>query len=346
MITTLRKPVYPISPGLRGYLSRYEREIELPVTYEDLRHFRESTPLADKTGRDTLWQTVLYYSFEMERIHEGLKEIYSLLKAGGDRTVMKHLYVDRIDFCSFGNSEPFRVRIVNAYNDNQDYYYIKNADASRIYGLELEHLLSPNRMHYLTCGNTLIEEHVAGIPGDIFIKDWLRAPNVKIIRLAKELVKFNERCFVRLLGDMRSCNFVMDMTPDVEEVQIRIRAMDFDQQSYQGRKNFYLPQFFKENNELVQYCLKHLNYATARQYQREEQALILRRAHIIADRLRMLLDAMAGDQLSFPEKISQLREELAEHYENKTFLSCETMGALVRNSLVTLNERLRHDRKL
>ena len=346
MITTLRKPVYPISPGLRGYLSRYEREIELPVTYEDLRHFRESPPLADKTGRDTLWQTVLYYSFEMERIHEGLKEIYSLLKAGGDRTVMKHLYVDRIDFCSFGNSEPFRVRIVNAYNDNQDYYYIKNADASRIYGLELEHLLSPNRMHYLTCGNTLIEEHVAGIPGDIFIKDWLRAPNVKIIRLAKELVKFNERCFVRLLGDMRSCNFVMDMTPDVEEVQIRIRAMDFDQQSYQGRKNFYLPQFFKENNELVQYCLKHLNYATARQYQREEQALILRRAHIIADRLRMLLDAMAGDQLSFPEKISQLREELAEHYENKTFLSCETMGALVRNSLVTLNERLRHDRKL
>lgn len=345
MLTTLRKPVYPISPGLREYLGKYGREMPLPITYADLKHFRESTPLVDKAGKDTLWQTVLYYSFEMERVHEGLKEIYSLLKAGGDRTVMQHLYVDRIDFCSFGNSEPFRIRIVNAYNDNQDYYYIKNSDASRVYGLELEHLLSPNRMHYLTCGNTLVEEHVAGIPGDIFIRDWLRSPNVKIIRLAKELVKFNERCFVRLLGDMRACNFVMDMTPDVEEVQIRIRAMDFDQQSYQGRKNFYLPQFFKENNELVQYCVKQLNIATARQYQREEQALILRRAHIITDRLKMLLDAMVGDELSFPEKIRQLREELAEHYNDAEFLSCETMGALVRTSLASLNKRLKQDKK-
>ncbi|HWB61718.1 MAG TPA: hypothetical protein VG733_19705 [Chthoniobacteraceae bacterium] len=345
MITTLRKPIYPISPALREYLVRYGREMKLPITYADLRHYRESTPLLDKNGKDTLWQSVLYYSFEMERIHEKLKEIYSLLKAGGDRGVMQHLYVDRIDFCSFGNSEPFRIRIVNAYNDNQDYYYIKNADASRVYGLELEHLLSPNRMHYLTCGSTLVEEHVAGIPGDIFIKDWLHAPTVKIIRLAKELVKFNERCFVRLLGDMRACNFVMDMTPDVEEVQIRIRSMDFDQQSYQGRKNFYLPQFFKDNNELVQYCVQHLNIATARQYQREEQALILRRAHIIADRLKMLLDAMAGDELSFPEKIRQLRGELAEHYRDDKFLSCETMGALVRMSLGSLSDRLKTDRK-
>ena len=345
MLTTLRKPTYPISAGLREYLARYGRETSLPINYADLRHFRESSPVTDKNGKDTLWQTVLYYSFEMERIREGLKEIYSILKAGGDRTVMQHLYVDRIDFCGFGNSEPFRIRIVNAYNDNQDYYYIKKADASRVYGLELEHLLSPNRMHYLTRGNTLVEEHVAGIPGDVFIKDWLQSPTVKTIRLAKELVKFNERCFVRLLGDMRACNFVMDMTPDVEEVQIRIRAMDFDQQSYQGRRNFYLPQFFKDNNELVQYCVKHLNIATARQYQREEQALILRRAHIIADRLKQLFDAMVVDTLSFPEKIVQLREELAEHYDDASFRSCDTMGALVRNSLESLEKRIRQDRK-
>ena len=61
MITTLRKPVYPISAGQREYLARYEREIPLPISYSDLRHFRESTPLADKNGNDTLWQTVLYY---------------------------------------------------------------------------------------------------------------------------------------------------------------------------------------------------------------------------------------------------------------------------------------------
>lgn len=341
MLQTLRKPTYPISSGLREYLAGHGREMQLPIKYEDLRSFRESTPLTTKEGKDTLWETVLYYSFEMGKLHEGLKEIYAILKCGGDRSVMEHLYIDRIDFCSFGNSEPFRVRVVNSYNDNQDYYYVKKADASRVYGLELEHLLSPNRMHYLTCVNTLIEEHVAGVPGDIFIKEWLHRPDLKIVRLAKELVKFNERCLTRLLGDMRSCNFVMDVTPDIEEVQIRIRPMDFDQQSYQGRLHFYLPQFFKENTELVLYCLEHINTTTARQYQREEQSLILRRVDTIWARLRILLDAMVQDPLSNPEKITQLREELAAHYKDASFLLCTSMGQLVRNSLETLEERLR-----
>lgn len=50
---------------------------------------------------------------------------------------------------------------------------MKKADASRVYGLELKHLLSPNRLNFLTHGDTLVEEYVAGIPGDIYIRDWL-----------------------------------------------------------------------------------------------------------------------------------------------------------------------------
>jgi hypothetical protein len=57
----------------------------------------------------------------------------------------------------FGNSKPFRVRIINRLNDNYDHFYVKIADASRVYGLELEHILSPNRINYLTDDNTLIE---------------------------------------------------------------------------------------------------------------------------------------------------------------------------------------------
>ena len=49
---------------------------------------------------------------------------------------------------------------------------------------------------------------------------------------------------------MRSYNCVVDITPDIEDYQYRIRAIDFDQQSYEGRKNLYLPQFFKENFSL------------------------------------------------------------------------------------------------
>ncbi|HEU5081472.1 MAG TPA: hypothetical protein VFT72_19825 [Opitutaceae bacterium] len=334
--TQQKKRSIPVSPALLSYLRRFRREKTFPVTYERLRRFTESAPLHDAQGKPTLWETVLYERLELDALHEELKRIYALLRVDGDLSVMQHLYVDRIDFCAFGNSAPFRIRIVNAYNDNPDHFYIKRGDASRIYGLELEHLLSPNRLHYITCGDTLIEEHIAGIPGDIFIKRWLTSEELKPIRVAKELVKFNERCFVRLLGDMRSYNFVVVITPDFEGAQIRIRAMDFDQQSYEGRMNLYRPQFFKENQPLALFCVKHLRVETARQYQREEQVLILQRKAIIEERLDMLLQSMSSDALAPREHVVQLREGLAEHYGRSEYLRCETMGELIRENLESI----------
>lgn len=330
---TPRKPSVPISEALRSYLGTYGREAELPVRYEELEQFQAAAPLYNNEGEDTLWETLIYEPIIMRRLSEGLKEVYAILKAGGDLSVMEHLYIDRVDYCVFGNSKPFRVRIVNSHNDNQDYYYIKKADASRIYGLELEHLLSPNRMFFLTHGNTLVEEHILGLPGDMFIDYWLENKQLKAIRIAKELIKFNERCFVRLLGDMRPYNFIVDLTPDFEETQIRIRAMDFDQQTWDGRKNFYLPQFFKENNPLVQFCISHIDAKTAFQYQREEHALIRRRIRAIEDRLKALLRSMSNDRIAPRENVLSLREELAAHYHNHRFLRCESMGELVENSL-------------
>ncbi len=338
---TKKKPTYAVSDALRAYLTQYNREITLPVDYPTLLNWQETAPLYDSAGRDTLWQTVLYRSEDMRRLNRALTALYALLKTEGDYSSTDHLYTDRIDYCAFGNSRPFRIRIVNARNDNQDYYYVKRADASRIYGLELEHLLSPNRIHYLTNKDTLIEEHIVGVPGDVFIARWLDSPNIKPIRLAKELVKFNERCFVRLLGDMRPYNFVVDVTPDFEEAQIRIRAMDFDQQSYSGKKNFYLPQYFKDNLPLVNYCTRLLDPSTARQYQLEEQALIYRRTQIVKDRLGSLLAAMRGDELSTEEKTLQLASSLAEHYKNDLFNKCKTMGELVTCSLQHLSKNLK-----
>ena len=133
---------------------------------------------------------------------------------------------------------------MNQYNDNYDYFYVKIADASRVYGLEFEDILSPNRINYVLNGFTLVEEHIIGIPGDQFIRENFDNPRTNTTRVAKEFVKFNERCFVRLLGDMRSYNFVIDTMEDFDDTQYRFRAIDFDQQCYEGKKNLYLPQFF------------------------------------------------------------------------------------------------------
>jgi hypothetical protein len=337
---TRKKPTFPVGEGLQGYLRTYRRERDLPVSYERLRGFTEVIPLTDADGKPTLWDTVIYDGSEMRALNEALKEVYALLKVDGDMSVVQHLYADRVDFCTFGNSTPFRIRIVNAYNDNQDYFYIKKADASRVYGLELEHLLSPNRLNFMTHGSTLVEEHIPGVPGDIFIERWLHRSDLSPVRVAKELVKFNERCFIRLLGDMRSYNFVFVVTPDFEDFQLRVRAMDFDQQSYNGRRNFYRPQFFKENAALALFCSRHLRLETANQYLREEQTLMLQRAELAATRLGLLLAEMERDPISPPEKVAQLRESLAEHYGRNEYLRCESMGALVRENLESIRRHV------
>jgi len=328
-----KKQFFPINEDLRSYLDYYGRGIELPVQYDDLVRFNSAIPVYDKEGNDTLWETALYTAHETEHIHEGLKQIYSILKTEGQSRVHRHLHVEKVDYCTFGNSNPFRIKIVNNFNDNYDYFYIKRADASRVYGLELEHILSPSRINYFVHQSTLVEEHIAGIPGDQFILHYLERSEFNKVRIAKELVKFNERCFVRLLGDMRSYNYVFDITPDFEEVQFRIRAIDFDQQSYEGRKNLYLPQFFKENFPLVRLVQEFLSMENIEQYQQEERSLIIRRIKAASKQLNALIDNMSRDTISLPEKVIQLGEELASHHNEPRFLSCKSMGALVRLNL-------------
>ena len=328
-----KKLIFPISPGLRKYLVKYSREVDIPIHYHELLRYSSSIALYDSKDQDTLWETVFYDQSDREEIHLNVKKIYALLKAGGDMSVMEHLYIDRIDLCIYGNTQPFRVRIVNRINDNFDYFYIKQADASRVYGLELEHLLSPNRISYLVHQNTLIEEHIAGIPGDIFMRQHMNDPHLNPIRLAKEFVKFNERCFVRLLGDMHSANFVIDVTPDFEETHYRIRAIDFDQQSYEGKKSIYLPQYFKENNVLIQLGMKYITPESMRQYQREERALISTRVKTAHKEIEDVLRAMEHDRISLPDHVKELRENLANHYKNDAFLACKNMGEILRISL-------------
>ena len=295
--------------------------------------FEASYPLLDTQGNDTLWQTVVYPESSREMIYRDLCNVYAILNTDGDLEVIEHLTVDRVDLCIFGNTNPFRVRIINKINDNYDHFYIKRIDASRIYGLELEDLLSPNRVTYLVHKHTLIEEHIAGIPGDDFMKSYLEVSLFDEIRIAKEFIKFNERCFVRLLGDMRSYNYIVDVTPDIEGSQYRIRSIDFDQQSYEGRKNFYLPQYFKENNSILELGFKHLTQESVTQYQLEERSLIARRAKISRVRINKILKCMMNDRISHPDKIKQLKIELGSHHNNASFHDCNSMGELVLKNL-------------
>jgi len=325
-----KKPAYPVSPKLDAYLDQYNRKIEIPIFYEDLLRFAGSVVVYDNDGEDTLWVRVYYSDSERLEIDHSLKQVYSVLHSDGSDRIFQYLNIDAVDYCTFGNSKPFRIKIRNILNDNFLYFYVKKTDASRIYGLELEHMLSPYNLNFLVHQDTLIEEHIAGIPGDVFIKDMLpKCTESEKAQLAKEFVKFNERCMIRLLGDMRSYNYVIVPMHDFDHVVYKIRAIDFDQQSFEGKLKVYRPQFFKENYIMVQMVQNKLQRGSVDQYKIEERSIVAKRIISSGDRINRLVNICKSDNISLPENIESLKKQIYDLTLDVNFKKCKTMGQLL-----------------
>ena len=328
-----KKKIYPPTSSLLDYLQKFNRTFDMPVGYDDLMGFSDAIPLQDAQGEDTLWLSLCYDPQSRDEIYHGLLSMYAHMRTEDSTTSPGHLEVDRVDLCTYGNTKPIRVRITNKLNDNFEYFYVKRSDANRIYGLELEHILSPNRIGFFASPTTLIEEHIYGIPGDMLLEKYFHNTDLNKVRLAKEFVKFNERCTRRLLGDMHASNFVVDITMDFEMNFYRIRAIDFDQQSYEGSLKVYRPQFFKQNSPFVQMVMDTLDPETISQYKQEERSVIHKRMRSSRFRLDALIDVMTSKQIAPGANVKSLREDLAEFYRDSEFLSCQNMAEVLLVSL-------------
>ena len=330
-----KKPTFPVNKLLDSYLKKYNRNVKIAVLYEDLLRFQGSVVLYDKNDVDTLWIRTFYSDFDRQEIDASLKKIYTILHSDGNDETIPFLNVDGIDYCSFGNSKPFRVKIRNIINDNYTYFYVKKADASRIYGLELEHILSPHNMNFLVYKDTLIEEHISGIPGDDFIKDFLpKCTESEKSQIAKEFVKFKERCLVRLLGDMRSYNYVIIPTHDFDQIIYKIRAIDFDQQSFEGNLKVYDLQFLKENFKIVDMVNRKLDNNSIMQYKLEERSFMAKRMISSPRRASRLIKCMKNDTLSFPDNVQLLKKHLIKYVGDVKFKECTNMGEILETILV------------
>ena len=329
-----KKPTFPVNEMLDKYLKNYNRNIKIPIFYDDLLRFQGSITVYDKNDEDTLWVRTYYSEFDRIDIDLSLKKIYTLLHSDGNEDTIPFLNVDAIDYCTFGNSKPFRIKIRNILNDNYTYFYVKKADASRIYGLELEHILSPHTMNFLVYKSTLIEEHIAGIPGDDFIKDFLpKCSSSEKSQIAKEFVKFKERCLVRLLGDMRSYNYVIIPTHDFDQIIYKIRAIDFDQQSFEGNLKVYNLQFMKENFKMVEMVGKKLQNSSIQQYKVEERSFMAKRIITSPKRTARLIKCMKNDTISYPDNVALLKKHLIQYVGDVKFKDCNNMGEILETIL-------------
>lgn len=329
-----KKPAFPVTEELHTYLAEHSRNIKIPIFYDDLLRFQGSVVVYDKNDIDTLWVRTYYSEFDRQEIDLSLKKVYTILHSNGNEETIPFLNIDAIDYCTFGNSKPFRVKVRNILNDNYTYFYVKKTDASRIYGLELEHILSPYNLNFLVYKDTLIEEHIAGIPGDVFIKDFLpKCTESEKAQIAKEFVKFNERCMIRLLGDMRSYNYVIVPTHDFDHVVYKIRAIDFDQQCFEGKFKVYYPQYFKENFSMVTLVGQKLEETSINQYKVEERSIVAKRILSSENRVDQLIFCMKNDIISTEKNINLLKQQIFDFTKDVLFKKSNNMGQILDTAL-------------
>ena len=334
----MQKELYAVSGPLQQYLEKYRRDIELPINYSELFHYSHTNSIKDVTGKPTHWENVVYEKALFTELKPKLLSVYSLLNQQ-ENIPASHLQIQAVDFCEYANSMPFRTTVINTKNDQADFFYIKSADASRIYGLELEQLVSPNPTNFFYHQQTLVEAHIDGIAGDVFLQQADNLTQQEQLLLAEEFVRFNERCFTRLLGDMRSYNFVVVKNVEASGINFRIRAIDFDQQCYEGRMNLYLPQFYKENYDFVQLTTTLLNNELIEQIRLSESRAMAKLAIKNSRRLSAFLQAMSNEELSENYKIISLRKELGTVFHTHRYSNCKTMGAIVKQQLKQMLHR-------
>ena len=121
-LMVFKKPTYPLNEFFLDYLARFDRVSKVSINYDDLLRFSGFINVFDQNDVDSLWIRVYYSEFERNEIDLNLKKIYSYLHSDGNLEVVKFLSVDAIDYCIFGNSKRFRIKVRNVLNDNYTYF--------------------------------------------------------------------------------------------------------------------------------------------------------------------------------------------------------------------------------
>jgi len=128
-------------------------------------------------------------------------------------------------------------------------------------------------------------------------------------------------------------NYVIVPTHDFDHVVYKIRAIDFDQQSYEGKFNIYRPQFFKENQKMVKLVSETFQKLSIDQYKIEERSILVKRMKSSHVRIAKLLDCMVSDTISKPEYIDMLKSTIYGYTLDEDFMKCNSMGKILKESL-------------
>ncbi len=153
-----------------------------------------------------------------------IKRVASHLWGGNDKVekLFKELEIKSIEEMSYADTKPLRIRL-NFSDKLEEVFYAKKFDERRLFGLELENLLSQYKYNYSASGGGIYEEEIKGVEA-IEIAENTRKERIYL----EELVKLDYRSFVMLLGDMHNQNYLISRIDYKNDKEYCARPIDFD----------------------------------------------------------------------------------------------------------------------
>ena len=103
----------------------------------------------------------------------------------------------------------------------------------------------------------------------------------------------------------------------------------------------YRPQFFPENQKMIELIKTYLKKDSVDQSKREERSLIAKRALGSEEQIKRLLSAAITDTLSTDVHVNALKNQIFELTKDSAFIQANSMGAILSAALdfVTRNYR-------
>lgn len=120
---------------------------------------------------------------------------------------------------------------------------------------------------------------------------------------------------------------------DFDQVIYRIRPIDFDQQTYEGNLKVYLPQYFKENNQMVTMVMEKLKPSSIEQYRKEVRSQIVKRVTSSKTRFDELISIMKKDNIAPEANVSELKTALQKLTYDVNFKYCKSMGDIIETGI-------------
>ena len=131
---------------------------------------------------------------------------------------------------------------------------------------------------------------------------------------------------------MRSYNYVIVPIHDFDQVIYKIRAIDFDQQSYEGEFSLYRPQLFKDNEPIIDLVKNKLLVESINQYKIEERAIVVKRLLGSKNKIESLIESMKFDKISSDEKVNKLTQQIYFLTKDNSFKNLKSMGEVLEKS--------------